>query len=403
MKFTRTALATLLLAPLAAPALAEVTFTPMAAYQWFDSQEIDNVAGAPDVKSELGYALALGYRFTPALGLEANYGRTESELIHDPNLNGSDVRNSRLTLDGYYAFNADGMFSPYVLVGGGQGDFRASGLVGDTIKDTIANAGVGAFVRFNDYIALRMEGREVYGFNDENHNTLALLGLEFSPGSGKAAEEEAAPEPMAEEQAPVEALAAAPVAAAVVDSDGDSVADDADKCAETPAGVQVDAMGCPLDGDADGVADYLDKCPATAEGVVVDDTGCDKVLTEAVSKQLDINFDSGKAVVKDEYKAQIAEVATLLKQYPATKAEIQGHTDASGKKASNDKLSQARADAVKDVLVKEMGVDASRVSAKGYGSSKPVADNKTAEGRAKNRRVIAVISGEAKKVQKKKK
>jgi OmpA-OmpF porin, OOP family len=188
----------------------------------------------------------------------------------------------------------------------------------------------------------------------------------------------------------------------VLDADGDGVADSADKCADSPAGVQVGADGCPLDGDKDAVADYRDKCPATAAGVVVDENGCDKILTEAINKQLSVTFDSGKTVVKSEYKAEIAEVAALLKQYPGTKAEIQGHTDASGKKASNDQLSQARADAVKDVLVKEMGVDASRVTAKGYGSSQPVADNTTAEGKTKNRRVIAIISGEAKRVQKKK-
>lgn len=402
MKLTRIALAAML-APLAMTAQAEVTFTPMAAYQWFDSQQLGDVAGSPDVKDDLGYALALGYRFTPALGLEVNYGRTESELEKGGlGIDGTDVRNSRLTLDGYYAFNADGMFSPYLLVGGGQGDFRASAFGGGTAKDTIANAGIGAFVRFNDFIALRMEGREVYGFNDEKHSTLALLGLEFSAGSSKAAEEHA-PQPEPEQQIEEAAAAVAPVAAVVVDSDGDGVADAADKCSDTPAGVQVDAEGCPADADADGVPDYRDQCPTTAAGVVVDEKGCDKILTEAINKQLSVTFDSGKVVVKDEYKAEIGEVAALLKQYPSTSAEIQGHTDSSGKKASNDTLSQQRADAVKAVLVNEFGVDASRVSAKGYGSSQPVADNKTAEGKAQNRRVIAIISGEAKKVQKKKK
>jgi OOP family OmpA-OmpF porin len=162
-------------------------------------------------------------------------------------------------------------------------------------------------------------------------------------------------------------------------------------------------MGCPLDDDADGVPNYLDKCPSTAAGVVVDTNGCDKILTETISQELKINFDSGKAVVKDEYKAEAEKVAALLKQYPSTSVEIQGHTDSSGKKASNDKLSQDRADAVKGVLVSDFGIDAGRITATGYGSAQPIADNKTVEGRAQNRRVIAVVSGEAKRVIRKKK
>ncbi|MDQ8036965.1 MAG: OmpA family protein [Pedobacter sp.] len=390
MKLTRIALAAML-APLAMCAQAEVTFTPMATYHLFDSDKKDGL------EDTVGYALGLGYRFTPAWGVEVHYGRTEPEF----EVGGGDGRDSRLTLDGYYAFNAAGSFSPYILVGGGQENQKYDG--DDNFESTIANAAIGAFWRFNEYVALRAEVRDVYNFDIESNDQIVGLGIEFSGADGGSSKADSTPEPQPEPQQIEEAAAAvAPVAAAVVDSDGDGVADVADKCSDSPAGVQVDADGCPLDGDKDGVPDYRDQCPTTAAGVVVDDKGCDKVLTEAINKQLSVTFDSGKVVVKDQYKAEIGEVAALLKQYPGTSAEIQGHTDSSGKKASNDKLSQQRADAVKAVLVNEFGVDASRVSAKGYGSSQPVADNKTAEGKAQNRRVIAIISGEAKKVQKKK-
>ncbi|MGH8491997.1 MAG: OmpA family protein [Moraxellaceae bacterium] len=390
MKFTRIALAAML-APLAMCAQAEVTFTPMATYHMFDDDK--------EADDTVGYALGLGYRFTPALGLEVHYGRTEPELTDAV---GADGRDSRLTLDGYYAFNADGKFSPYILIGGGQENIKFDG--GDAVDGVIANAALGAFWRFNQYVALRGEVRDVYNTQYELNDLIVGLGIEFSGADGGSSKASADPEPQPEPQQIEEAAAAvAPVAAVVVDSDGDGVADINDKCSDSPAGVQVDADGCPLDGDMDGVPDYRDQCPATAAGVVVDEKGCDKILTETINKQLSVTFDSGKVVVKDEYKAEIAEVAGLLKQYPGTSVEIQGHTDSSGKKASNDKLSQQRADAVKAVLVNENGVDASRVTAKGYGSSQPVADNKTAEGKAQNRRVIAIISGEAKKVQKKKK
>lgn len=404
MKLNRIALA-MLLAPLSAMSVAEVTFTPFATYRYFDSETVENhlrSSSAFDIKEKEGYALSLGYRFTPAWGLEAHYGRTEAEtkttlLYPAP---ATDVRGDRLSLDGYYTFNAEGTFSPYVLLGAGQGRLKAKGA--ETYKDTIVNGGLGAFYRFNDKVALRMEAREVFNVDEDLNDAVAMLGLEFSPGAGEAAAPAAAAQPEPE-QAPVEEVAAAPVVAAPVDTDGDGVADTADKCANTPAGVQVDADGCPLDSDNDGIANYLDKCPTTAEGVVVDDKGCDKVLTEAISQELKLNFDSGKSTLHPEDKAEIEKVATVMKQYPGTSVEIQGHTDASGKKASNDKLSQDRADAVKNSLVSDFGIDASRITAKGYGSSQPIADNKTTAGRAQNRRVVAVVSGEAKKVIRKKK
>lgn len=392
MKLNRLALA-VLLAPMAAVSQAEITFTPFATYQSFDAQTVEQISGsaiAPDVEDKEGFGLSLGFRFTPAIGLEAHFARTETEL----EANNGDIRADRLSLDGYYTFNAAGKFAPYVLLGVGEGRLKPAG--NNTITDTIVNGGLGAFYRFTDKVALRMEAREVYNSDEDLNDAVAMLGLEFSPGNKT---EEAAAEPQPEpEQAPVEEVAAVAAVAAIVDADKDGVADVADKCADTPAGVQVDADGCPLDGDKDGVADINDKCPTTAEGVVVDETGCDKMLTEAISQELKVTFASGAAVVKAEDKAEIEKVATLLKQYPSTKVEIQGHTDSSGKKASNDKLSQDRADAVKNVLVTDFGVDAARVTATGYGSSQPVADNKTKEGRAENRRVIAVVSGEATKV-----
>lgn len=393
MTFKKLAIAALL-APMASAAVAEVTFTPFATYRHFDSQTIEKMfdaPGTPDVEGKEGYGLSLGYRFTPAFGLEAHFARTESEF----EVPLADVRADRLSIDGYYAFNAEGKFSPYVLLGAGQGRLKQEGLGARSAKDTIANAGLGAFYRFNDKVALRMEAREVYNSDEDLNDAVAMLGLEFSPGNAApaAAEPEPQPEP---EQAPVEEQAAAPVAP--VDTDGDGVNDEADKCPSTPAGVQVDADGCPLDDDGDEVPNYLDKCPSTADGVVVDDKGCEKTLTEAIKLELQVQFDSGKAVVKDEYKAEISKAAELMKQYPSAHMEIQGHTDSSGRAAANTALSQQRADAVRAVLVDEMGVKGDNITAKGYGSAQPVADNKTAEGRTQNRRVIAVVSGEAKKV-----
>jgi OOP family OmpA-OmpF porin len=199
------------------------------------------------------------------------------------------------------------------------------------------------------------------------------------------------------------AVAAAPepkpasASAAPADSDKDGVPDSVDKCPNTPAGVKVDANGCPIDSDGDGVPDYLDKCPDTPKGVKVDKDGCPLVAKavektpEKVSIALEIQFDSGKAFVKPAYDEQIKKVADFMKTYPETTALIEGHTDNVGKEEYNLRLSRMRAESVKTYLVQKFSIPADRLSAKGFGSSQPIADNATLEGRQKNRRINAVL------------
>jgi outer membrane protein OmpA-like peptidoglycan-associated protein len=105
-----------------------------------------------------------------------------------------------------------------------------------------------------------------------------------------------------------------------------------------------------------------------------------------------ILFDTGKSDVKPESTPTLKQIAAAFKEHPELKVEIQGHTDNVGKADANLKLSQARAEAVKKMLTTEYGVSPDQVTAKGYGDTKPSADNKTAEGRANNRRVELVKS-----------
>ena len=104
---------------------------------------------------------------------------------------------------------------------------------------------------------------------------------------------------------------------------------------------------------------------------------------------LDIEFATGKADIPVKYHDDIAKVANFMKEYSEVKGVIEGHTDNKGGKAFNDKLSERRAQSVKNYIVKNFGIDASRLATKGYGFSKPVADNSTAAGRQKNRRIVA--------------
>ena len=203
------------------------------------------------------------------------------------------------------------------------------------------------------------------------------------------------------------------------DSDGDGVTDDKDQCPTTPAGRKVDARGCELDGDKDGVVDALDQCPTTPAGRKVDAKGCeidsdgdglvdgDDRCPTVFAKTADgcpvpapapvpeklvlegVNFDNDKAVIRAEDMPTLDAAAETLKKWGDAKVEVAGHTDDQASDDYNQALSQKRAQAVVDYLVGK-GIAAERLSAKGYGESKPVADNATAEGRFKNRRVELV-------------
>jgi outer membrane protein OmpA-like peptidoglycan-associated protein len=112
---------------------------------------------------------------------------------------------------------------------------------------------------------------------------------------------------------------------------------------------------------------------------------------EAVRVELDVKFDFDKAQVKPESYGDIENLADFMTQYPQTTTVVEGHTDSVGSDAYNQTLSERRASAVRDVLVNQYGVGGDRVNAAGYGETRPVADNASADGRTVNRRVEAEV------------
>ncbi len=187
------------------------------------------------------------------------------------------------------------------------------------------------------------------------------------------------------------------------DKDGDGIPDAQDACVDV-AGVKSDdpkKNGCPPDKDGDGVLDKDDACPDVA-GVASTDpkkNGC-PALAKLEGKEIKIMeqvfFETGKSVIKPESDKLLGEVAAILKEHPEVqKLRIEGHTDNKGTKFGNQALSQARANAVQKWLATKGGVDAKRLEAKGFGQDKPIADNGTEDGRARNRRVEFHISKES--------
>jgi OmpA-OmpF porin, OOP family len=384
-----------------------------------------------------------GYNFTKNIGIEALYDYgipTESKF-------GSltDISLQRFGGQALYHFCPDSVFVPYLAAGYSGVKFDGNGVSNKT--HGAFDYGVGAKYFVTDDIAVRGDVRHIaYGINSGSYNDLEFtLGAYFQFGTVAPVVKAVvpAPEPVKVVEAPVPepvqvvaAPAPVPVPVPVVvvpvvippaDSDGDGVIDTLDKCPGTPSGVVVDKDGCPIDSDKDGVPDYLDKCPGTPAGAAVDSSGCpvdtdkdgvadylDKcpgtpagVAVDAkgcpmeAAKRfcdkpsvIEITFDTNKAAVKAEYNAELDKLGNFLKEFPNSKGTIEGYTDADGSKQANLKLSQTRAESVRNYIITKFGIDGSRISAKGYGPAKPVASNKTAAGKAKNRRIEAVFSCE---------
>ncbi|WP_232420188.1 OmpA family protein [Nitrosococcus watsonii] len=167
-----------------------------------------------------------------------------------------------------------------------------------------------------------------------------------------------------------------------LDSDNDGVPDYLDQCPDTPPGVAVNNEGCPVDSDGDGVPDDLDECPDTAHGVSVDEVGCPKPVV--LQSGVHFGFDSAK--LSPNAHTILDKVAEKMRAHPNLKVTITGYTDSIGNADYNMRLSKLRAEAAMDYLSSE-GIDPSRMEAVGRGEERPVASNSTKEGRAKNRRV----------------
>jgi OOP family OmpA-OmpF porin len=292
---------------------------------------------------------SIGYFLTDDVSLNFTYNN-DDYTRSDNNTGKQKIEGDQFGLNAQYHFNNAGdALRPYVQGGvkhGSLTNVRADGHSGRD-QSTFLTAGAGLKYYFLENVYARAGVEADYKLDNGRWDYIPSIGLGVNFGGGN------------------KPVAAAPAPEVCSDSDNDGVCDNVDKCPDTPANVTVDADGCPA-------------------------------VAEVVRVELDVKFDFDKSVVKPNSYADIKNLADFMKQYPATHTTVEGHTDSVGPDAYNQKLSERRANAVKQVLTNQYGVDGSRIQSVGYGETRPVASNDTAEGRAVNRRVEAQVEANAK-------
>lgn len=440
MKLNKIALAVIASAVAPVVATAGVTVTPvMLGYQYNDqaleAQKTVLQTGMMTATNETGgfasqgvgldnglyTGAALGIEVTPATQLQVEYGTNNvnsrgARVDGAPNFDAKQETISGNLLIGADQFtgNTDAGFKPYVLVGGGQStttvtskdpyvatyattgsnsiDIPVTARIpkgGEVAKsvDKVANVGVGARMLVSDAVALRGEARGVYNIDKKWWEGLALAGLEVTMGN-RLAPTVSVPEyvepPVVVQPVTVQPVVQPVTVQPVVQPEPTVV------IVQEPVQPQV------VDTDGDGVPDHMDACPGTPRNLVVDARGCPVQVDveDQLRLELRVFFDNDKSTIKPQYRSEIAKVAEAMREYPNATAQIEGHASKTGPSARyNQRLSEARANAVKSMLSKDYGIASNRLSAVGYGYDRPIAPNNTAEGRAMNRRVYAVIQG----------
>jgi OOP family OmpA-OmpF porin len=295
-------------------------------------------------------------------------------LLHSPstdyeNYTNLDTKFTRVLLNGVYEYEQKGEVTPYALAGAGWEHMNYA-IDGNYNNSYVLDAGAGIKYALSEDFALKLEALYMLknNVNRWDGNLALLAGLTYSFGQKTPAP---APKPL--------------------DSDNDGVIDSLDKCPTTEANVKVNADGCELDSDNDGVVDSKDKCPNSAIDAKVDADGCEIVVPKAcpVKINLMLNFEYDSYKLDAPSKEKVAKFAEYLK-CTEDKVTIEGHTDNQGSHKYNVTLSKNRAEATKTELVSQ-GVNASRITTTGQSFDMPIATNATKEGRAQNRRIIAIF------------
>jgi OmpA-OmpF porin, OOP family len=327
--------------------------------------------GNQNLQSQFVYGLRGGYDFTKHFGAEVLLDHIGTTYAGSDSNTNTDVLNYRL--EGLYYFIPENRIVPFISVGAGGQSMHYDV---DTHNKTrfVADYGAGVKCFINDWIALRADVRHVIAFGSAYNNLEYTLGLSFMFGGEKTAQSSA------KESESSSSLASAKESSSDI------------KTEQKKEGEEATAV----------VKEQKKEAAAPATIVKEEEqkeTAKEAAAVAAVAKEMvekgraivHIRFDFDKADVKPEFHKEIEKFAKVMEQHKELKVVIEGHTDNIGEKDYNQNLSERRANSVRTYLIKKFGVEESRLTSKGYGLSKPIATNKTKEGRRKNRRVEAVV------------
>ena len=339
MKMSRIALAMLVAAPLAA-ANAGVTVTPLlVGYNFVDTEhnndKLLSSASELELQDDLFVGAALGIELTPWLGFEAEYSQVKGDV---------DARGTRAA-----------------VLGTDAGEYKKQQIAGNFYATSdLITQNYDSKVKPYVLLGAGHYKYDIDGFEDDIEGTIGNTGL----GAFWRLND---------------ALSVRTEARATYNFDE-----------EFWDYTALAGLNVVLGGHLKPAAPVVEVAPVEPVAPVAP---APQELTEDLNMELRVFFDTNKSNIKDQYKPEIAKVAEKLVEYPNATARIEGHTDNTGPRALNERLSLARANSVKSSLVNEYNVDASRLSTQGFAWDQPIADNNTKEGRAMNRRVFATISG----------
>jgi OOP family OmpA-OmpF porin len=355
------------------------------------------------------FGVRVGYNFTKALGIEAlfDYSRTES------------TRSSN-TLDFYryggdllYHFWPDNKFVPYLAAGYAGMNLKGDNPYPGTSKTKgVVDYGLGFKYFVTEDMAWRADIRGLtykYGGEDQHaieYTTGVYIPFGGTPAVSKLADPPPPPEPVAKPvvaplvPAPLATLTALPVS--IIKGQNSTLtwtSQNATSCEILPIVGPVQPQGSTV--VTPGI-NTIYTLTCTGEGGTAKSTASvvvivpPPVVVSPSAKRfcnkpaiLMINFDSDKYNIKPQYHGELKSVGDFLMEFPASHGEIAGHTDSTHTNAYNLKLSERRANSVREYIIKNFGIAPERLTSKGYGEDKPIATNKTKDGRAKNRRIVA--------------
>jgi OOP family OmpA-OmpF porin len=358
------------------------------------------------------FGFRLGYNMTDNWAIEGviDYVKTE------PTSSNANVGMLRYGGDLLYNFMPKNSFVPYLAAGVGGMNFNGNNMPSYT--RAVFNYGGGVKWFLKEDVALRADLRGLnYSYGQVFTNIEYTLGLHIAVGAPPPAPKPVAPapEPVVEQPKPAPVVVAPPPPAPVAELKAEPAtmvkggnvtlswsSRNADRCELQPGGRQVAPSGSISVSPAESMK-YTIVCSgaggkATSAAPVTvtlppppkEETGR-KFSGAPVKMALNIQFDTGRNEIKKQYYEELKKVGDFMNQYDNVKGVIEGHTDNVGGSAFNQQLSQRRAEAVRNYIVTNFKVDKKRLSAKGFGMTRPVADNSTAAGRQQNRRIDAVI------------